>query len=503
MDGLEGIKIISAKEMARLEQEAILEGISPEKFMTQAAENLAQAIDELVCELGAPKNITVIAGKGNNGGDGLATALCLLARGFSVKAFCLYPIEKCSPLNRKFFRLLSAKIPVEPWDDSSCFLEKGCVLDAICGTGFQQEPDAIMNSAIEKINASSLLVVSIDIPSGLDGNLGVTQPHIVKAHTTFFLEMAKTGFFIQGGFAFVGQLKKIAFGLPQKFHDRALAFGYLLQEDHLKQTLPVMDRLQHKYSRGYVVGVAGSQGMSGAALLASLGAMRSGAGIVRLFHRCAAQEIAAQKFLEVITSSLDLEHPEEFFEQEHRARALFFGPGLGQEISCLQHVLDLLQRCSKPCVVDADLLEPYAQDTRKFSSEIIMTPHRKEMLRCLGKLEISNDEDFFEDIQGFVEEKKVVVVLKGAPTLIFAPKKPLLVMVHGDKGMATAGSGDILSGMIAGLLSRGMRTREAAALAVYIHGRAGEIAASKKTSQSMIATDILEHIPDVFAAEFA
>lgn len=501
MKHLEGIKIVAADEMARIEKEAIFEGISPEKFMTAAAANLAEGIEEFANTHFKPKKITLIAGKGNNGGDGYATALHLLSKGFEVKAFCLYNVDSCSPLNRKFFRLLASKIQVEKFDDTSSFLEESLVIDALLGTGFKGDLDPCLQAVIEKINRSNLPVLSIDIPSGLDGSFGAKQPYIVKAHTTFYLELAKTGFFIDGGFEYVGQLKKVCFGLPQKFIDRALAFGYLCKDGLSKELLPEMERTQHKYERGYVVGLSGSPGMSGAAILACLGAMRSGAGIVRLFHRCSIEELASQKFLELIVSPWNLERFEEFLQEEHRARAIFMGPGLGKDLVVLNKALDLLGLCEKPCVVDADLLEPFAKDHRKFSSEIVMTPHRQEMQRCLDITASIQDEDFLEAIQSFVQEKKVTVVLKGAPTFILSPKKPLLVMIHGDKGMATAGSGDVLTGMIAGLLSRGMRSREASALGVYIHGKAGERAAGLTTSQSMIASDILEHIPEVFAQE--
>jgi len=497
---LEGTKIVAADEMARLENDAILEGLCPEKFMMTAAANLATAIEALAVSCSKPKKITLISGKGNNGGDGYATALHLLAKGFEVKAFYLYSVEMCSPLNRKFFRLLSSKIPVEKLEEDSAF-EESFILDAILGTGCKGELDPFLQAVIEKINSSHQLVLSLDIPSGLDGNLGVLQPHIVKAHTTLYLELAKTGFFIEGGFKYVGQLQHVEFGLPQKFKDRALAFGYLFNETHLKDLLPQMERTQHKYERGYVVGLSGSPGMSGAALLASLAAMRSGAGIVRLFHRCSLQELALQKFPELIAMPWDPDNKAEFLDEEQRACALFMGPGLGKDPHILQQALDLLVSCSKPCVIDADLIEPFSQDTRKFTSEIILTPHRQEMAKCLSLTKALSDEDFLEQVQGFVEEKKVTVVLKGAPTFIHSPKKPLLVMIHGDKGMATAGSGDVLTGVIAGLLSRGLRPKEAAALGVYIHAKAGELAATKTTSQSMIASDILEHLCAIFLQE--
>lgn len=497
---LEGIKVVSADEMARMEKEAIFEGISPEKFMTTAAANLAEKVEAFVRYHNKPKKITLIAGKGNNGGDGYALALNLLAKGFDIKAFYLYSVESCSPLNRKFFRLLCSKIPVEKYEETTVF-EDSLILDALLGTGCRGELDPFLQSVIDKINSSHLTVLSIDIPSGLDGNLGATQSHIVKAHTTFYLELAKTGFFIDRGFNYVGKLEHVEFGLPQKFKDRALGFGYLFNETNILELLPEMERTQHKYERGYVAGLSGNPGMSGAALLASLAAMRSGAGIIRLFHRCSLQEFAARKFPELILSSWDPNNPAEFLRQEHRARALFIGPGLGQDPMILQKALDLLFSCTKPCVLDADILEPFSKDPRKFSSDIILTPHRQEMLKCLNVSSMASDEDFLEKIQGFVEEKKVTVVLKGAPTFILCPKKPLLVMVHGDKGMATAGSGDVLTGVIAGLLSRGLRSRDAAALGVYIHGRAGELAAAKKTSHSMIASDILDHLSDIFLEE--
>ena len=490
---LEGEKIIDATEMARAENDAIDDGYNPEKFMLQAAKSFADLVEDYIIEHRLPREVTFFCGKGNNGADGFATAILLIEKGFAVKAFYLYDFLESSLLNRKFFKILSQKIEIQKYENQLEF--SFVIIDALVGTGFKDKPDEKLTKAIEAINQSSSKKIALDIPSGLDGSKGATQPVIVKADTTLYLEVCKTGFFINKGLDYVNELRKGTFSFPAKYLERALGFGFVFNQDSVKNLLPPMMTTQHKYERGYVLAVAGSKGMGGAALLSTLSCMRSGAGIVRLLYQKEMENELQDSFLELIKTPLS----KEILDQEgKRASAILIGPGLGHNQQIQKEMLDFLENFENPCVIDADMLTFFAEHGKKYPKEIVLTPHRFELIRLLGAKKDICDEDLLEIAQGFVEEKKVTLVLKGAPTFILSPKKPLLVFYFGDKGMATAGSGDVLAGIIAGLLSRKMHAREAAAVGVYIHQKAGKAAAMLKGSHSVIASDIIEELPALF-----
>ncbi|MBP9841935.1 MAG: NAD(P)H-hydrate dehydratase, partial [Simkaniaceae bacterium] len=232
----------------------------------------------------------------------------------------------------------------------------------------------------------------------------------------------------------------------------------------------------HKYEAGYVVALAGSKGMSGAAFLACLAALRTGAGIVRLFHP---PGMGGNPPMELICE--EWSH-ESILKEAQRASAFIIGPGLGS----FYPVQEVVGQLSAPCVVDGDGL--YLLKDIEIFAPHIFTPHVGEMTRLLGTYPT------LELCQAYSEEKGATIVLKGAPTFIFHPGCQPVIVTAGDPGMATAGSGDVLTGMIAALLAQGMEGREAAILGVYLHGKAGEEAAKKYTSYSMIASDLIQSV---------
>jgi hydroxyethylthiazole kinase-like uncharacterized protein yjeF len=244
--------------------------------------------------------------------------------------------------------------------------------------------------------------------------------------------------------------------------------------------LPPIVKNRHKYEAGYVVGLSGSDLFRGAPQLSGLAALRAGAGIVRVFHL---DDIGSYP-MELICQKWD----ENSWKKElKRADALFLGPGL--------RVFPIsLSEIEIPSVVDADLLQPNVS----FPKKAILTPHRGEMLRLLGRQKFSNDEEMISLCQQFASSKKIVLVLKGFPTIVFTAEKKPLVIARGDPGMATAGSGDVLTGILAALLAQKMSCYEAAILGVYLHALAGERAAQDKTSYSLIASDLIDYLPQAF-----
>ncbi len=481
MTQLEGDKVVRAEEMARAERATIEAGASDEAYMLKAGEGIALLIERFIQHKDLEKRVTLLVGKGNNGGDAFVAGTFLLGKGFAVEAYQCVPLEEASPLCQKHGKLFA-----EAGGGIQQELDlKGVILDGLLGTGFRGKVEGKLAEAIEEVNDSELPVLSIDIPSGVDGNTGAVESVAIHAWETFFLGMAKLGFFIGEGYDYVGRLKKVDFGMKG---DDATPVAYLVSETALQELLPPVKRTRHKYEAGYVIAIAGSPGMPGAAMLASLAALKGGAGIVRLFHPEGMEEELAPAAYELIRAPYKWGDPSEILEEGKRAKACLVGPGVGRSEEMGTFLRDNVKRLYIPMVIDADAL----YHLKEFPKGAILTPHQKEMSHLLGGKEVDR-----ESCQAFAEKEGVTVVLKGAPTWIFHPGTLPLIIPRGDPGMATAGTGDVLTGMIAAFLAQGVLGREGAALGVYLHALCGERAAEKLTSYCVVASDLIETLPEI------
>lgn len=475
---LPGIKVVTPAEMARVDALAVKEGSSEEAFVREAGRKVALSI------LSFPeKKATLLVGKGNKGADAYAAGLTLLEEGFSVRALALFPPQSCSPANRKFQERFSkrGKI-VSVWDGEEISFDDGWIIDGMLGTGFKGEIEGIIETAIRLANETCQPILAIDLPSGLNGATGEVASVAIRATLTVSLGMGKIGCFLREGWNHVGTLVIEDFGLPHKFYMQAEPIAYL--PNPLAMRLPPIVRSRHKYEAGYVVGFSGSSTMRGAPKIAGLAALRSGAGIVQIFHEGEIGEAPMELICRPWNTKLQA-------QELKRASAVFAGPGLGKKN------LGWIKKLKQPAVLDADAL----QKGMLFPPYAVLTPHRGEMLRLLGLKSAPAEEEFLARCQKFVERKRVVLLLKGAPSFLFAHGKSPLILTRGDPGMATAGSGDVLTGMIAALLAQGFDCYEAAAAGAYFHGIAGEIAAQEKTSYGLIARDLIDYLPQAFAEE--
>ena len=490
-------KVVLAKEMARIEKVAISEGESSESFMLHAGIGIAKKI----MELSQSKNVLLLAGKGNNTGDAFVCCHHLLKRGYSIRSLLMFDPSSFSKLCSKYYQ----EYKKEGGDSESIDLEKDIaidddtiIIDAIFGTGFQGKIDLSLSKVITKINALNNLKISIDIPSGVNGDSGVVIDAAICADHTIYLSLPKSGFFLNQGWEHVGILHRVDFGLPKKYIDIATPQFFLIDEDNVSKILPYEKRTRDKYEAGFVVAIAGSVGMEGAANLSGKAALRSGAGIVKVFIFGYDPQKSGDMTDELVKIELDLSNKEEILSICNKASSLLIGPGIGRTNEISLFLKYILPKIKRPVVLDADGLYFYANNLKTtLPNHIIMTPHRKEMERLLHKNNLSSN-DIIDETQMFCEEHNSVIVLKGAPTFIFMPGEKPVVVTAGDLGMATAGSGDVLTGVIAALLAQGVDIYEAALLGTHIHGMAGMAAAFDKTSYSMIASDIIEHLPYVF-----
>ncbi len=475
--------IVSSKEMARIEQLALSDGASELEFIEAVGRAVAERLHVL---LQKKPHITILAGKGNNGADAYCTGCHLKRLGFSVTAYSLSDSQgpQCQKMRDRFVS------EVGPVHDTSHIDFRGVILDGLVGTGFTGKAEGMLAQVIAAANTSGLPIYALDIPSGLDGNTGMIGSVAIQAAHTFYLGLPKIGFFLGQGWDHVGHLEKIAFGLTDQAIKKAHPLAFLFQAQ--EAILPKIKRSRHKYEAGYVLSVAGSYAFSGAAILSSYAALRAGAGIVRLFHPYGMEFVLSQSPCELIKEGWDLKNPRSILQEAKRAGAILIGPGMGQAKKIKTGLQKLLSGLSIPCVLDADALYFLSLfPSWKLPKDTVLTPHHGEMQRLFA---------FHSPLecQEYVEKKQVTLILKGGPTWIFHPQeKPTLVM-QGTPGMATAGAGDVLTGIVAALLAQGCPPLNAARLGCFLHGLSGEIAADKLTPYGIIASDLIFHLPEAF-----
>lgn len=500
------MKVVTSKQMAEIESLAISDGSSEETFMEEAGKNIAEAVHSFCEKRKIVKHVILLCGRGNNGGDAYVAGRYLLRKNYQVFAFQIDDLKDCTPLTQKNYSLFVNKGGVAQLTKSVqeiIFPSEGVILDGIFGTGFHgiaKEPYA---SAIKMANQSGLPILSIDIPSGLNGNTGAAEGPAIHATETLFLELPKLGFFLQDGWNHVGKLRCVNFGLPQNYIDNFKPQMIMLTADNMKPLLPKIINTRHKYQAGLVVGLGGSPGMPGAAIMSSLASLRGGAGIIRLLHPKGMESELSSSPYEVIKVPYTPREYDKIIELINSSSACFIGPGIGRTPDAAELLTNVLPKVRRPCIIDADALRIIAEEKLSPPRNAILTPHAGELIQLLKlSAPMPSSMEFLKTCQDYAKAHHITLVLKGGPSFIFHSTDPIQVNPCGDPGMATAGSGDILTGLIAALLAQGLPPNRAASLGVYLHGVAGEYAAAEKTSYCMIATDILSHFPNAFKFEF-
>ena len=483
------MKVVTAEEMSRIEKKSYSEGASEVEYMENAGKGVAKIVAEYEID-----DVLLLCGKGNNAGDAYVAGRYLLEEDCDVAAYQSFPIEECSRLcqeNYKRFVEAGGRV-ITSFDD---WPEEAILVDGLLGTGFRGSVCGHLADVITRANETKLPVVAIDVPSGLNGNTGEVNGEAIRATDTVMLGLPKIGCFIKAGWNYVGNVHHVNFGLDDKYIDLTNPEGILLSNEEICNLLPTVVRNRHKYSTGYVVGLAGSRYMPGAAILSGLAALRSGAGIVKIVH-------PDDTLLPAIPYELVKEpysNYDDALNAVKGAHSVFLGPGIGLSDETKDIVVRLCNELQVPCVIDADALNILAENDVKLPKNTILTPHIGEMHRLLRLKEKELlSLEFLCKCREYCDDKDVVIILKGGPSFVFVPGEVPIISYRGDPGMATAGSGDVLTGVVAALLSQGLDPRSAAVLGDYIHGLAGEEAAFDKTSHSMIASDIIKKLPTAF-----
>jgi hydroxyethylthiazole kinase-like uncharacterized protein yjeF len=497
------MKVITPAQMRSLEDQAFRDGASKSDFMEEAGSGVGLVVHEFAEKFGLERQVVLLCGKGDNAGDAYVAGVHLLHLDYHVHAYQLFPLNECSKLcreNADRFAKEGGLLTVVGYDEEIPYPLDGVILDGVFGTGFHGAVEEPIASRITEANNAGLPIISVDIPSGLDAESGQHGESVIIASETAFLGLPKLGFFINDGWNAVGKLRFVDFGLSGDYIEDLFSEMEMLDDALMIPLLPAIKRNRHKYEAGYVLGVAGSKDMPGSAILSSISALRGGAGIVRLFHPEGLEELLSSSPYEIVKTPFTAKNIDPILTELKRAGSIYIGPGIGKEAFAKQTLKALLPEISVPCVLDADALNLLADNNYDLPEKVVLTPHIGEMQRLLHlKKKVPLDQEFLKLCQNYAEEKNATLVLKGGPSFIFHPGLPIHVNPTGDPGMATAGSGDVLTGLIAAFLAQGLSCHDAACLGVYLHGVAGDLAANDLTSYCMVASDLLDFFPQAFS----
>lgn len=492
------MKIVSPKEISALEKRAFAEGVHERELMENAGKAVAHYCQNLIEQNGLPPQVLILTGKGNNGGDGFVAGRCLIEEGFTVHAIQLQ--NHLSPLcleeKKRFIQAEGVLLSFEEMEDG--IHSYGVIIDALFGTGFTGTIEGDLRKVVHLANQSELPILAIDIPSGLNGETGEVAGACIQATVTLALTAPKMGFFLGNGWNCIGKLEVVPIGLPDLYYEEMEPEGYLLEKSHLHPLLPPIVRNRHKFQRGHAVILAGSPGMTGSSYLSSFGAFRGGAGYVHLLVRDGMEE-AYHNLPELITPNISSMEIEEVLDLINGADACLVGPGFGRSDPDQKFLKELIPQLQVPTVLDADALYLLSRKEIPLPEQVLLTPHHGEMARLLGQERPAFNKAFIQECQAYAKERGLHLLLKGAPTFYLSPAEEIpIALPFGDPGMATAGAGDLLSGVLAALLAQKLEIPDAALLGASLHGLAGELAAKKVTSYAMKAMDIGECLPEAF-----
>ena len=451
--------------------------------------------------------IYVFAGQGNNGADALAIARLLNEQGYYVFTYLINPTSMLSPeceinkdrLKNEGYRKL---IEIEKSFSPPKLELQDIVIDGIFGSGLNRPLEGGFAKIVDYINQSEATVVSIDIPSGLfgDDNKNNNPQYIIQADLTLTFEFPKLSFLMPENSIYVGEWKELPIGIhPNALLETKTSYGLITDED-IASLIRVRERFAHKGDFGHALLVAGSKGKMGAAILAAKSCLRSGAGLLTVYLPNRG-EIVMQVAMPEAMVEID-SNPDYVTELPDISKfdAIGIGPGIGKADETRELLQKLLEAANKkPLVIDADALNLIADNSEllhRLPEGTILTPHIGEFDRLTG-----SSYDSYERIQKartIAAEQKICIILKGAYTAVCTPTGRIFFNTSGNPGMATAGSGDVLTGIILGLLSQGYRPEEASVIGVYLHGVAGDLAAASLSEESMIAGDIIQMLGVTF-----
>jgi hydroxyethylthiazole kinase-like uncharacterized protein yjeF len=518
------MEILTGEQMRRVDRRAIdTLGIPGLLLMESAGRGIADALLADFQDARA-RGVLVLCGKGNNGGDGLVAARFLARSGLVPKVILLAAASELSgdaETNLRAARASGLAILEAP-DEATWDREKGSlsphgpvVLDALLGTGVRGGARGLVARVIADLNLSRAAVASVDLPSGLDADSTKVEGPAVQATRTYTLCRPKIPLALEPASLRCGEWRVVPIGIPDAAVREEKPDLEWLDAAAVRGLLPARPATAHKGTYGHLLAVAGSRGKAGAAALVARAALRSGVGLVTVATPASTLAVVAAQQAELMTEPLDETYAGGASgESASRVLALLgprdalaIGPGLGTEVPTREMVISVLSRRACPAVVDADALNALAgggpETLRNASAKgapWVLTPHPGEAARLLGSSVAAIQEDRLAAARRLADLSGAVVVLKGHRTVLAAPGGIASINASGNPGMATAGAGDVLTGIVGALLARRLDSSIACRIAVFVHGDAGDRAAAEKGQEGMIAADLLERLPDAFVA---
>ena len=495
------MKILSSPQLKELDKYTIVhEPIPSIDLMERAAHALTEAI---IRRWDTTFKMVVFAGPGNNGGDALAVARMLSRKGYHVEVYLFNTKEKLSEecetnLNRLKTCGSIYFTEVKTQFDPPTLTEKHLIIDGLFGSGLNKPLNGGFAAVVKYINASKSPVVAIDTPSGLMGedNTYNIRQHIVHADVTLSIQLPKLSFLFPENEDIVGEWELLDIGLKQTFIDSAPSTYSIMEEKEIRQLIKPRKRFSHKGTFGHGLLIAGSYGMAGASILAAKACLRSGVGLLTVHTPIHNHDLLQTTVPEAIVQT-DIH--ERYFAQPtdlNRYKAVAIGPGLGQEEDTALAMMEQIRGSHIPIILDADainILSTHRNWLSRLPKRCILTPHLGELERLTGKC--MDTYERLTKVKELASYLQSYIIVKGAWTTIVTPEGHYHFNPTGNPGMATGGSGDVLTGILLGLLSQGYSREEACKLGVYIHGLAGDIAAETLTEIGMTAQDIVALLP--------
>jgi NAD(P)H-hydrate epimerase len=499
------MKILSASQIKSIDEYTIAnEPIKSIDLMERAA---MACVKRLLKLLQPDENVYVVCGKGNNGGDGLSIARLMYERGYNVNVFIINYKEGCSIDAEINYKLFKEKFPEHLFDINTCEeLKKqfhhsnAVIIDALIGSGLSKPIEGFLGEVIELINTNYKKIISIDVPSGLFIDASSYQnKYIIQSALTLSLQFVKLAFLLPQNSKYVPEFELIDIGLHADGIAQHSTNNYYVTQHDIFSLLKPRYKFEHKGTFGHALLFAGSKGKAGAALISSKACMRSGAGLLTVHSTKDVLTALLQQLPEAMSQE---DSNSNFITEVVRPEnydAIGLGPGIGSEEETQQVLKKIINYYTGKLIIDADGLNILSENKTWLNFlpvETVLTPHLKEFERLTEKCD--DDFDRLKILKQFSIKHNCIVVLKGAHSIIAMPDGNLFFNSSGNPGLAKAGSGDGLTGIILGLLCRGYTPAKAALIGTFIHGYAADLCLKKMSMESILISDVIEHLPKAF-----
>jgi NAD(P)H-hydrate epimerase len=509
------IKIVSNEQMRSMDAQTINAlGVPGIVLMENAGRQTYEYIIEFMSELNIKDRIDVYCGKGNNGGDGYVIARHFFNNGYPVQILSVgNPEELKGDAKTNYLICKNYNLPIEMIDSVkklSKYNSPGIVVDALLGTGIKGKIEGLIKEIIDFINNLGSPVVSVDIPSGINGDSPTISGSVIKADLTVTMALPKRAHIFYPAKKYVGLLEVADISMPEDVKNSNTVT--LNQVEFSDLSIPMIEDDAHKYISGKLFILAGSPGMTGAAALTASAALRTGVGLVNIGIPQSLNTVMEIKITEGLTVPL-AETLEGTVAKDalpgikdriNWADAVILGPGCGRSEETRETLRESIRYCretDKPTLIDADGLFALAEDIelcRSLTSNFLLTPHHGEFLRLMSTSKEEIQIQPWQCIEDYLKDKKVIINLKGAPSMVGTPDGQIYINPTGNASLAKGGSGDVLAGIIGGLIARGLNPVEAAITGNYFHGEAADLLLSTQSAMSILPSDLLEVLPELF-----